>query len=105
MMSQLVSTSLCTQNPFRMDQLISLNQLAKNYSGKVYFIAGRRSIVDVSKLPSLITFSLMMSSSKQIKVLIDGENPGELLAEMDDICSTESRFTSSFLNTAEKVKV
>ncbi|UAL53110.1 hypothetical protein LIT32_04750 [Bacillus sp. CMF21] len=104
-MSQLVSTSLCTQDQLRMDQIISLNQLAKNYKGKVYFLAGKRSIVDVSKFPSLITFFLITSGSKQIKVLIDGDNPSEILKEMDTICSTESRFSSNFLNTAEKVKV
>ncbi|WP_191562454.1 hypothetical protein [Metabacillus idriensis] len=104
-MSQLVSTSLCTQDQFRMDQIISLNQIAKNYEGKVYFLSGKRNIVDVSKFPSLITFFLMSTGSKQIKVLIDGKNPGAILAEMDAICSTESRFTSNFLNTAEKVKV
>jgi hypothetical protein len=64
-MSQLVSTSLCTQDQLRMDQIISLNQLAKNYKGKVYFLAGKRSIVDVSKFPSLITFFLMTSGSNQ----------------------------------------
>lgn len=104
-MSQLVSTSLCTQNQFRMDQIISLNQLAKNYEGKVYFLGGKRNIVDVSKFPSLITFFLMSTSSKQIKVLIDGKNPSAILSEIDAICSTETRFASIFLNTAEKVKV
>ncbi|MRX71508.1 hypothetical protein GJU40_04875 [Bacillus lacus] len=107
MNNKMLTSTFQIQKRLRMEQIIQLNELAQNYKGKIYFITGKKNVVDASKLPSLIAFLLTLGHNYELKALIDGEQTDDVLEKMEAVCSLKERkqYKAFSLQQAVKVKV
>lgn len=105
-MNKLLTLNLKVEKQLRIDQVIKMNQLAKSYNGKMYFLTKNNSVINAGSLPSLITYLLTVKSGQVLKVVIDGPYPQLKLNDLKQICSAnEMKQSRKILQPALKVKI
>ncbi|MBD1383394.1 hypothetical protein [Metabacillus arenae] len=106
-MSEMVSSKLLIENMLSMNQIMELNQIAKQYEGNIYLYTHNKSIIDVGKLPSLIAFFLTVKAGCSIKCIIDGQNTNTVLENLREVLQPENhhRLKTVLFNSDLKMKV
>ncbi|MBO1512863.1 hypothetical protein [Metabacillus bambusae] len=105
-MNKLMKINLRMKRQLRIDQILKITQLAKSYSGKIYFLSKSKNVIDASKFPSLITYLLTVKNGQALNVIIDGPFPHLIVNDLEEICSsTAIKQRQQVLQPAMKIKL
>ncbi|QGQ44497.1 hypothetical protein [Metabacillus sediminilitoris] len=105
-MNKVLTLNLHLKNQLRIDQVLTINQLAKSYDGNVYFLTERKHIINAAKFPSLIAYLLTVKNGQSLKMIIDGPYPQNVLNRIEEISlSTAINQKEQLLQPALKIKL
>ncbi|MFC4388435.1 HPr family phosphocarrier protein [Gracilibacillus marinus] len=88
-MKQITSKKITLKQQLTINECLSIHLLQKEYKGTIYILHNHETI-KTTKLPTLVTFSLLTTANSEITVIVEGldaettlENVCELFNQQD----------------------
>lgn len=95
-MTDVASSTIKLDKTLRINHVMKLNQLAKDYNGSIFLKHDSRS-VNLKHLTKAVSFLLTVGVQEQFEVLIKGANAVYILEQIDSVFKTSRNGEASEL--------
>ncbi|MCA1029094.1 MULTISPECIES: HPr family phosphocarrier protein [Cytobacillus] len=90
---KIISSSLKFEKSLTIKKMIAIYQTASKYDGTIYFLY-QHNVVIPSHLSKLVTFLMMVRPKDELKVIVEGTEPEEILNQIKTLCTDDVHFTA-----------